>query len=604
MFRSLVIGLVFPLFLTAQDATFVAEVGSSTVAAGKQFRVSFVFTGSGSGTPSDFTPPDFGQFVVLSGPNTSQNFQFINGAASVSVTYGYVLYIRQEGQYSIGSASVMYKGSRLASSPVKMTATKGAPPATSQQQQQQQGGQTVQVGDNVLLRAETDRQRVRLGEQVTVTWKIYLRASLSNYRVSKLPTFEGFWAEDFELPQQPALVDEVFNGKQYKVATLKKSALFPSRTGRLTISPMDLVCAVQVQNQRRSTDPFDKFFNDPFFQRFQTAEVNVSSEPLTIRVDALPSGSPEGFTNAVGTFAFTADVDTREVKAGEAITLRVTVEGTGNIKLVTLPTPTVPTDIEVFDPTVTEDIRREGNVVRGSKHAEYVLVPRNAGQRRIEPLVFSYFDPSQRRYRTLKSDAFAFTILPGKELAMGSAGLSREDVQLLGDDIRFLKLEPGRLRPVGDTGDFGDLFVILVFLPPLAFIGVFIYRKRMEKVYGDLPTLRFERAGKEATKRLKRARTLLSQGNAEEYNAEILRALSGYLEHKLRIPKSSLGLDQILGKLEVQHVAPETLSDVRTCIERAEFARYAPGGDTAEARKDILDLADGTIRRIDREFRS
>ena len=594
---------LFPVLLAAQDASFVAELASPTVAAGQQFQLSFVFTGSGSGRPSDFAPPDFGQFVVISGPNTSQSFQFVNGSASVSVTYGYVLYARAEGAYTIGPASVTHDGKKLTTAPAKVTVTKGAP-AAQQQQQGAAGGQTVQVGDNILLRAVADRDRVRLGEQVTVSWKIYLRASLSNYRVAKLPTFEGFWAEDFELPQQPALTDEVFNGKQYKVATLKKTALFASQTGRLTVSPMELVCAVQVQTQRRGQDPFDRFFNDPFFQRFQTAEVNVASDPVTIRVDGFPDGAPEGFTNAVGSYTFKASVDKKDVNAGEAITLRVTVEGTGNIKLVTLPKPSVPTDIETFDPTLSEDIRREGEVVRGSKTAEYVLVPRNAGQRRIEPLVFSYYDPGRRAYRTLRSDAFALAIEPGKELAMGSAGLSREDVQLLGDDIRFLKLEPGDLRPVGDTGGFGPGFLLLFFAPPFVFIGSFIYRKRMEKVYGDLPTLRFERAGKEASKRLKKARTLQSQGNAEEYNAEILRAVSGYLEHKLRIPKASLGLDEIVRTLGEHAVSADTLANVRTCIERAEYSRYAPGGDSAETRKDLLDLADSIIRGIDKEYRA
>lgn len=590
-----------PALLLSQDVTFVAEPASVNVAAGQQFRLSFVFTGAGAGAPSDFFAPEFGQFVVISGPNTSRSFQFINGRSSVTMTYGYVLYARQEGTYSIGPASITHDGKKLSTAPVKISVTTGVPPA---QQQQQQGAQAVQIGDNILLRAVADRERVRLGEQVTVTWKIYLRVSLSNYRVSKLPTFEGFWAEDFDLPQQPDLVDEVYSGKQYKVATLKKSALFPSQSGRLTVSPMELVCAVQVQSQRRSGDPFDRFFNDPFFQQFQTAEVNVASDPLTIRVDDLPPGAPEGFTNAVGSFTFTADVDTREVQAGEAITLRVRVQGTGNIKLVTLPAPSVPTDIETFEPTLAEDIQREGEVVRGSKTAEYVLVPRNEGQRRIEPLVFSYYDPSRRAYRTLRSEAFAFNILPGKELAMGSAGLSREDVQLLGSDIRFLKLDIGRLRPVGDTGGFGMAFFLFLALSPVAFIGSYVYRKRMEKVYGDLPTLRFARAGKEASRRLKKARALLSQGNAEEYNAEILRAVSGYLEHKLRIPKSSLGLDDTLRTLGQHAVSKQTLDNARSCIERAEYARYAPGGDTTEARRDLLDLADGIIRNIDKEFKS
>ncbi len=593
--------LLLPLLLWSQDASLVAELESSSVTAGQQFRLSFTFTGSGSDRPSDFAPPDFGQFVVISGPNTSQSFQFINGAASVSVSYAYALYARQEGTYTIGAASVQYKGKKLSSTPVKVSVGKAA---AGQPDQGQQGRQSLEIGDNILLRAIPDRERVRLGEQVIVTWKIYLRASLSTYRVAKLPTFEGFWAEDFELPQQPSLADETYNGKQYRVATLKKSALFPSQTGRLTVSPMELVCAVQVRPQRRGRDPFESFFNDSWFQQFQSVDVSLASNPVSIRVDELPPGAPEGFTNAVGSFSFSAGVDKKQVKAGDAVTLRVTVEGSGNIKLVTLPRPMVPADIEVFDPTISENITREGDVVRGSKTAEYVLVPRNAGERRIEPLVFSYYDPGRRSYRTIQSEAFTFSIAPGRDLAMGSAGLSREDVQLLGDDIRFLKLDPGTLLQNGGTRLVDGLFILFLVAPPLLFGATFVYRKRMEKVYGDLPSLRFERAGKEASKRLKRANALLSQGNAQEYNAEILRAVTGYLEHKLRIQKSSLGMEDVVRRLEQHSVSADTLGILQDVIERAEYARYAPGGDSADVRRDLLERADTVLRAIEREFRT
>ena len=588
-----------PLF--AQDATFVASLDPDRVGAGEQFQLHLTFSGTGTTLPSGLKPPEFGQFVVISGPNTSQSVQFINMKASVSLTYTYVLYARQPGTYAIGSASVDYKGSTIRSELLKLVVEKGKPTPKPGSE----NATTAQaIGDNIVLLATADRKRVRLGEQATVTWKIFTRVGMSISRISKIPTFEGFWGEDFDLPKQADLVTETLNGKQYRAAILKKTALFPSQSGRLTVGPMELVAAVQTQTRNRSRDPFDQFFNDPFFQNIQTVEVTYASDPLVITVDPLPSGAPEGFGNAVGRYTFAASVDKNEVKAGDAVTLTMTVSGTGNLKLLTMPKPVVPGDIEVFEPKLSDEIARDGGVVKGKKTAEYVLVPRNQGKRVIEPMRFSYFDPARNAYVSLSSPRFDVRVLPGRELAMSAEGFSKEDVRLLGQDIRFLKLDIGDLQPADAVRGFGLGGWLALVLPPLAFIGAYVTRLRMEMIYGDLPTLRFERAGREASKRLQQAKGLLAQGNAEQYHAEILRALTGYFEHKLRIPKSSLSTEEILARLEARGVPGDALTAVRTCVERAEYARYAPGADTRKARQDLLGAAARAIENIDRTFKS
>lgn len=600
--RHIVLLVILAMTVYAQDATFTASVDPSVVAAGEQFQVTFQFTGSGASNPSDLKAPDFGQFVVISGPNTSQSFQFVNGRSSIGITYTYVLYARQPGTFTIGPASLTYKGQTVSTQPVKVSVEKGKP---KQQQQSTDGaGTAASIGDNIVLKAIVDRSRVRMGEQVTVTWKIYTRVGMSISRISKLPTYEGFWGEDFDLPKQPELVTETLNGKQYRAAILKKTALFPSQTGTLKVGPMELVAAVQVQSRSKSRDPFDQFFNDPFFQSFQTVEVEYASNPLAITVDPLPAGAPEGFGNAVGTFQFSAGIDRREVKAGDAVTLSVKVTGSGNIKLVTMPKPTVPGDIEMFDPKLDENIVREGGSVRGTKSADYVLVPRNEGKRTIPAMIFSYYDPTKRSYVTLTSPTFALSVLPGRELATSAAGLSKEDVRVLGEDIRFIKLQPGSWISVADIGTvrWMDLFVLVV--PPLACIGAYGMRRRRERIYGDLPSLRFQRAGREAGKRLKVARQLLAQGNSEQYHAEVLRALTGYLEHKLRIPKASLSTAEVLSRLAEQGVPEDTITGVRSCLERAEFARYAPGGDSRASRQDLITACTTAIDDIERTFKA
>jgi hypothetical protein len=431
---------------------------------------------------------------------------------------------------------------------------------------------------------------------------LYTRVSVTGYDLAKAPTFDGFWSEDFEMPKQPTQATETLNGKQYRTIVIKKTALFATQSGNLKIAPLEARCAVQVQSKRRSNDPFDQFFNDPFFQQVQTVNMDVKSNPLTIMVDPIPANAPTGFSGAIGRFSFNANVDTRNVKAGDPITLRVSVLGSGNIKLVTVPKPQLPADIESYEPKISEEISRDGGIIRGKKTAEYLLIPRNAGERLLEPMQFVYFDLDKREYITLRSPKFEFSIAPGKDFS--SSGISvnaKEDVLMLGEDIRFLKLSIGRLQRADDIKSSG-WFVLAIILPPCVFAGAWFYRKRMEKIYGDMPRLLFETAGREASRRLKKARALLEQGNTESYHAEILRALMVYLEHKLRTPKAKFVMEDAVAQLRQNGVQKEVLQSLKLCMERAEFVRYAPGSDTTDARRELLDIAAGAINGIEQSF--
>jgi hypothetical protein len=582
----------------AQDGLFTASADPSQIAAGEQFRVTFTFDGSDYNSVRDFKAPDFGQFVVISGPNQSTNMQWVNGKMSASIGYTYILYARQPGKITIGSATIEYKGKTLKSSPIQIEVSPGKP----KQQQSQSNQPSADVGDNLIIKAFADKQRVKQGEQLIVTFKLYTRVSVTGYDLAKAPTFDGFWSEDFEMPKQPVQTTETLNGKQYRTIVIKKTALFATQAGNLKIAPLEARCAVQMQTKRRTNDPFDQFFNDPFFQQVQTVNMDIKSNPLMILVDPIPANAPSGFSGAIGRFAFNATVDTRNVKAGDPITLRVSVLGSGNIKLVTLPKPQLPTDIESYEPKITEEISRDGGIIRGKKTAEYLLIPRNAGQRVLEPMQLVYFDLDKKEYTTLRSPKFEFSIASGKDFSSSGISLTaKEDVRMLGEDIRFLKLSPGRLQNA-DEGKSSWLFVFGMILPPVAFAGAWFYRKRMEKIYGDMPRLLFETAGREASRRLKKARALLEQGNTESYHAEILRALLVYLEHKLRTPKSKFAMEEAVLQLRQNGVNEDVLQSLKTCMERAEFVRYAPASDTTDARKELLDIAASAINSIEQSF--
>jgi RNA-binding protein YhbY len=594
-----IIGLFIVLLsaasLQAQDGTFTASADPTRVAAGEQFQLTLTFNGSDVNNVRNLKAPDFNQFVVISGPNQSTNMQWINGQMSASVAYTYILYARQAGKFTIGSATIEYKGKALKSNAIQMEVIQGKP----KQQQKQPDQPSADIGDNLIVKAFSDKQRVRLGEQLIVTFKLYTRVSVSGYDLAKAPAFDGFWGEDFDMPKQPSQTNETLNGKQYRSVVIKKTALFATQAGNLKIAPLEVRCAVQVQTKRRGNDPFDQFFNDPFFQQVQTTNLDVKSNPLTITVDPITANSPSGFSGAIGRFTFNASVDKNSVKAGDPITLKVTVSGSGNIKLVTVPKPQLPADIESYEPKISEDISRDGGIIRGKKTAEYLLIPRNAGQRVLEPMQFVYFDLDRKEYVTLRSQQFEFSIEPGKEYSGSSvSSVSKEDVRMLGEDIRFLKLSIGTLQQKSEAGS-SEWIIFGMVLPPLICAAAWFFRKRMEKIYGDMPRLLFETAGREATRRLKKARALLEQGNTESYHAEILKALTEYLEHKLRTAKADFVMDTAVAQLQQRGVKEEVIQSLKNCMERAEFVRFAPSSDTTETRKELLDIAAGAINGIE-----
>lgn len=600
MSRVATVILLLSLFVTtclSQDGTFTAGVDRTTVGTGEQFSVSFTVSGSDMNSVKNFRPPSLTQFVVLSGPNQSTSMQIINGQVSGSFVYTYYLYARQTGKFTIGPASVDYRGSTLRSQPLQIEVVQGKP-----QTQQKEPEATQDVADNLFIRATLDKQRVKQGEPVAVTYKLYTRLQVSGYDIAKAPVYQGFWAEEIEQSKQPSVTTEMFEGKQFRVAIIRKTALFPTQSGRLSISPLEVRCAFQMQSKKKSNDPFDSFFNDPFFSRLQTVEQEFRSNPLTVTVDPLPGNVPAGFTGAVGRFSLNTTVDKREVKTGDPITLRLTITGTGNVKLLTPPTLDLPADFEAYEPKISEEITREGGVIGGKKTAEYLVIPRNAGSRVIEPVVFSFFDLSKNAYSTLRSPRFEFNILPGKDITSGASVASKSDIRLLGEDIRYLKLSIGELMRPDESPFSTGWFLVLMIVPPVGFLGALAYRRRQETLLGKVDQVRAAKAGREAGKRLKVAKRLLSQGNTESYHAEISKALFGYLEDKLHIQKSSLTIDDAAALLSQRGVGEETVQSLRSCVERAEFSRFAPSADTKEARVELLEAATGIINAVEKSF--
>ena len=584
----------FLVVLTQQNSfaqEFTASVDETTVSENERFQISFTFSGSSINDLSKFSPPSFENFMVLSGPNQSTSIQIINGAQSASLTYSFVIQAKSIGTFSIGSASIEQNGTTYKSDPLKISVVKG----TAKPQQKNDNSQisNEEIAKNLFIKTTVDKSRVYKGEQVTVTYKLYTRLSIAaQMSINKLPQYQGFWAEELETPNNISFRTEVVGGKQFRVGVLKKAALFPTQTGTLEVTPFELTVPVQIQKQK-GRSIWDDFFNDPF-GRSEVIEFNAKSNVAKIEVLPLPPGQPDSFNGAVGDYSFDVKLNTTTTKSNEPLTLNVNISGTGNIKLLDMPEINFPNGFEKYEPKVSEDINRK-LTISGTKKGEYLFVPRVVGIREIPPIEFSYFNPEKKKYITLKSQPFTIDIKPGDKLA-STEGVGKEDIKQLGEDIRFIKtsyndIEKQESYIFNSTG-----FLIAGALPLILGISLIGWKRRYDKLHGNVVLLRYQKAQKVAKNRLKLAKKLMDTQNHKEFYTELSSALFGYLEDKLHIPKSEFTVERASDDLRNKNVSDHLLSELKASAEKCEFVRFAPDAEKSTAMKEMYnEIADVII---------
>ena len=579
--------------------TFTASVDNTTVGANDQFQISFTFSGQDVNGIKSFNPPDFKGFMVLSGPNQSTSMQIVNGSVSASASYSYYLQPRSMGNITIGSATINYNGKIFTTQPLTINVVKGSP----KQAAGSSGGSSGQanttassndIGDNLFILATADKQKVFMGEQVTVTYKLYTRLGIaSQIQVSKLQSYEGCWAEDINVSNNNSFSTEMYNGKQYRVGVLKKVALFPSQTGELSVTPLVLDIPVQIQNKRSGGNIFDQFFNDPFFNNFQTVNYTAKSNTIKLHVIPLPAQDvPKSFNGAVGDYSISSllagsESGSASAKTNEPLTLKINISGKGNIQLLNMPEINLPDGLDKYEPKTSEQIDRTGTI-SGTKTFEYLIIPRVAGTKEIPPTQFSYFNPEKKSYTTLSTPSYTINVVQG--LTIGNetaAGYSKEEIKVLGQDIRYINTSTSDLRRQDGTAILGFRFWASAVLPAIFLGGLVTFKRRQDRLTGNVQLLRYRRAEKIARKRFKTAETLMKTGNQTGFYAEISQALFGYLEDKLHIPKSEISLERAIGLLEANQIDGKLVDYLKRCIEKCEFARFAPGSNGVSGMNDM-----------------
>jgi hypothetical protein len=576
---------------------FTASVDRTTVGQYDRFQIYFTFNGPDINSVKDFRPPSFPGFKVLSGPNQSTSMQIINGKVSSSLTFIYILQPSNVGNFAIGPASVEFSGKTYRTNTLSINVEKG----TLQQQQQSTGGYTdEELAKNVFIVAEANKNRVYLGEQLTVTYKLYTKLNISSPQITKLPQYQGFWAVEVDPTQTISFDIGMYKGERYRVATIKRVALFPTKTGQLSVTPFELNIPIVVKKRKTGNDVFDEFFNDSFFGRTETVEYQAKSNTLKVEVDQLPStGVPSSFTGAVGNFNFKTEIDKNNVVTNESITLRLTLSGSGNIQLLKAPEPQLPAGVEKYDPKVYDNVNK-GAVVSGQKIVEYLLVPRMPGEKEIPSMEFSFFNPSTKKYITINSPAYKINIVKGTGQYEPTAGnFSKEDVRLLSEDIRFIETSDISLERKQEISFIKPWFWLSLFLPVVALLAAFGYRKRQDKLYGNIKLLKYQKAEKAARQRLKISKRALDENKIAEFYSELSQALFGYLEDKLGIQKSEFTLEGALEKLSERKIENDLLDRVKTITEKCEFVRFAPQGETSSSAMEIYNNAVKLIIDVD-----
>lgn len=589
----------------ADKVRFVAEA-ADVVVSGDQVRLVFTVN---SQDIKDFRAPSIKGFDVLMGPSRSQqsSIQIINGkrTSNSSTAFTYILLAGSPGTYTIPAASVEVNGEKVFSNAISIkvlpqdqnsgnSGNNGGGSASSSRSQA--AGSRISAND-LFITATASKTTVHEQEAILLTYKVYTVVNLRQL-YGKMPDLKGFHTQEVELPQQKTFTLEHYKGRNYNTTVWSQYVLFPQQTGKLEIPSITFDGVVAQQTV--SDDPFDAFFNGGGYVEVKK---KITTPKVVINVQPLPA-KPAGFSGAVGEFKLASSINATDVKTNDAVTIKLTLSGTGNMKLIGTPEVKFPQDFEIYDPKVTDDYKLTNSGLTGTKTFEYLAIPRHAGNFTIPAVEFIYFDLKSNSYKTLKAEAYNLKVAKGQGNAdqVISDFTNKESVKMLGKDIRFIKLGDSSLRPKGDFF-FGTVGYYLCYLIPLLLFVVFavIYRqKALENA--NVAKVKTKKANKVATRRMKLAGKLLAENKKNEFYDEVLKALWGYISDKLSIPVSQLSKDNIEAELTNYGVPEALIAEFIGVLNECEYARYAPGNEN-EAMDKVYSASVEVISKMENSIK-
>ena len=563
-------------FLTSGAQTLTGSAPSQ-VAAGEQFRLTYTInTDDVDGFRAGNIPDEL---EILMGPSTSRqsSFQMVNGhtSSSSSITYTYILCATANGTFTIPPARATVNGKQITSNSLRIKVSGQAQSNNGSQRQQRQpsgvrSAGTPISGSDLFIKVSANKNRVHEQEPILLTYKVYTLVELTSLN-GKMPDMKSFYSQEIPLPQQKKFTVEHVNGKPYRTVTWRQYVMFPQMTGKLEIPSITFEGVVVQSNP--NIDPFEAFFNGG--SGYIEVKKQIKAPGMSIDVLPLPE-RPVGFSGGVGQFSVKATLDQTEVKANDPVTLRITVSGTGNMKLLKEPVVNFPQDFDKYDAKQNDETKLTSNGIEGSVTWEFLAVPRHQGSYDIPPVEFTYYDTRENAYRTLRTQGFKLNVAKGSGNGHVISS-DQQNIEQLNNDIHYIKTGDAVQRQSGDYFFGSTGYWIALALLTLTFITLFVVFRQRAIDNANIGKMRGKKANKVATKRLKLADKLMKAGKASEFYDEVLRALWGYVGDKLNIPVEQLSRENISQRLTERNVNEETVNLFISALDECEFERYAPG---------------------------
>ncbi|HDY90061.1 MAG TPA: protein BatD [bacterium] len=556
-------------------------VNSTKISLNDRLILSVTVSGSGFGNIGDpmLAPiPDF----TISGTSSSTKYNILSGTMSFSKTFTYVLIPKRVGAFSVGAVSIKAGRKNITAPATKVEVVRGAVP------QAQTGPKTQTIPDtqssqikgnkNIFINTFVDRKEPYVGEQITYTFELYNRISLAKPEYEP-PSTTGFWQA--ELPQIP---DSYKNkdGRTYNYHVIK-TALFPTTSGELTLGPASLYYSA-----RRGIFSFGDRYK-------------LQSDPIIIKAKNLPKkGEPRDYNGAVGNFNISSSVENKTVKAGDVITLRVSVTGRGNLDLITSINEPDLTAFKMYDPKVSEKISNSGFVLGGSKTWEYIIIPRQQGDVSIEPFSLPFFNPEDKSYHTVTTQTIELKVVQGDAIAFGETDDNnlRDSISKIAPDIRYIKPDKKILKSISKYWYSSMFFYLLYILPLAAFITSIFVKKRQDEIERNTGLKRKLNAWKNAQKRLDNASEVLKTGDIKGFCGKLHESITFYIGDMLNVDTGTLtstGLEKIMKN---NGISPELAERISKTLEMCDFVRFASVETGTGTHESILNDTRDIISKL------
>lgn len=569
--------------LVAQEATLKAKVSKNKLGVNQRLRIEFSIDKQGG---DNFSPPNFTNFKVVGGPSQSVSQSWINGKVTFSQSYTYIIQPKRKGAFSIASASIKIGGKFIKSEPVKIIVLDAV------EIPKNPNDPNYVAQQNIHLVAEISKANPYVGEGIYVEYRLYVSENVSVYdtSISEAPKYNGFWSQDIKVNGFPVKMGK-YNGENYRYIVLQKALLIPTKTGKLSIDPMRMDIVIGVPSGRAD------FFGNAITKNIRR---EFASTKKIIRPKALPlEGKPANFIGAVGNFNFSVALSKDVLKANETSQVQVKISGKGNLKLFELPAVETPAELEMYQPERKERIRVNASGISGAVTDTYTVVPLFKGKYKIPSISFSYFNPREKKYKTIATEDFFVNVKEGKELiTVDTSSVRKQEVVATGKNFRYIATKTNFITTKKIDFFKSNLFYILFLLPLIAIpIGVFIGKKNEERS-NDIVGNKTRKAEKLAKKYLSKAQKQL--GKKEAFYEALERALHNYLKAKLGIETAEISKERITEILESKNVKAVVINQFIEVLKNSDFARYTPF--TATEMKEEFERAKAVIVQLDKQL--